>query len=103
MADPAAGGGAAGRRGSGGTASAADGWPVAGGAGWGGIGGKQRKARMRRRKTDGVGGKWREVDEGRRGCTLALSCDGSAPFMPFDKDLIPGHLFQGGRPFHSLQ
>jgi hypothetical protein len=65
MADPAAGGGAAGRRGSGGTASAADGWPVAGGAGWGGIGGKQRKARMRRRKTDRVGGKRHEVDEGR--------------------------------------
>jgi hypothetical protein len=102
MADPAAGGGAAGRRGSGGTASAADGWPVAGGAGWGGIGGKQRKARMRRRKTDRVGGKRHEVDEGRWGCTLAPLVRRVGPFYALRQGFNSWAPLPG-RPFHSLQ
>jgi hypothetical protein len=54
-------------------ASTTGGWPLTGETGWDGVGGKWRKVRMRRRKTDRVGGKRREEDESQRGRVLALS------------------------------
>jgi hypothetical protein len=69
--------------------------PTAGGAGWGEVERKRRKVPTRRRKTDRVGGKRHEEDEGRQGHAFAISLQ-KTTYGPYSRRWV---MFQS----HKIQ